>query len=309
MAKVKESLDEGVHPDTSAHAKGVYTGKYGDRQDRLHVPGEGFYFSEHALHDMERAEGAQAEKRGGRRYDKRYSKAFLSEDAVENLYNQIQVHRSLEAAKDRMEQQRANYESTCYDGTDTEDPTKSDGVIHDKRNAMWIDRSQSTARMSLASGTRYLNGSAVEHQHYVRFTITSPDGRTLVEVAMTFDQLASFLVSNMATPCTVDTYWSVNDQCVRLQEVVHPPETIHTRMEQRLNDRLDEMQKRLCDISTDLDAQIESGKPMSKTRLAELRKSLPRTSPETETSLWSRRRKRSRRSSSRQQRPSRGRTS
>jgi hypothetical protein len=73
------------------------------------------------------------------------------------------------------------------------------------------------------------------------------------------------------TPCTVDSYWSMTPEMVRLQEVVKQPESVHTRLEQRLGDRLDEMRQRLTGVIQDLDNQIATGKAMSKTALQRLR--------------------------------------
>lgn len=274
MAKVKDSAGESVVEDTLAHAKPWMVGEYGDKRDRLYVPGDGLYLSPHAIGDMERACRKSGVAHGEREYADRYHKAFISEGEIEAWYHLIQANKRLDEAKDRQEQERAKYEATCYEGTDTEDPTKNGCSYNDSRNCFRLDRSQSTVQLSITSGQRYLNGSSVQHHNWVHFEVRSPDGRKIVDVCMTFDQFAAFLVSNMATPCTVDTYWSITDECVRLQEVVKEPDTIHARMEQRLGDRLDDMHERLNAITDELDEQIAAGKAMSKTKLAEIRKAL-----------------------------------
>lgn len=277
MAKVKKPTDESVPEDSSSHAKTVHQGKYGDRGDRVYVPGEGFYLSKHAVYDMERDCRKKAEEHGERPFDdKRNHTEFISESEIESWYREIQAVKAMNAAKSKRDEQRAEYEATCYEGTDTQDPTKTGSKIFDKRNNFDLDRSGSTASLTMTScqPAKYLNGSSVRHGSFVRLAFTSPDGRRLIEVSMTFDQLASLLVSSSHTPCTIEEYWSVTDECVRLQEVVKEPETIHARMAQRLNDRLDDMQTRLDAMTKELDEQIASGKAMSKTKLAELRRDL-----------------------------------
>jgi hypothetical protein len=275
MAKEKGQVTPETPRDTLLHASPWHTGKHGDKADRLHVPGEGFYLSKHAKYDLERDAATMAKAHGDNRstFDL-YHQLFISEDQIEAWWRQIEVQRKLQQhADERVAAQKA-YEATCYPGTDTEDPTKCTNKIHDKRNEFDLDRSRSAASLTICSGHRYLNGSAVPHQHYVRMSFDSPDGRDLLTVCMTFDQFASFLVSHSSTPCTYDDYWSLNDNCVRLTEVVKEPESINSRMSQRLNDRLDEMRKQVTDLQRQLDEQIASGKAMSKTRLAEIRKAL-----------------------------------
>lgn len=275
MAKQVGNVEDDTPRDTAAHTRTVHQGEYGDKGARVYVPGEGFYLSKHAMHDIEADCRKMSKAHGEREYDdKRYARGFISESEIESWCNEIRTVRAIVDAADKRASKREDYESLCYDGTDTQDPHKG-GTFRDKRNEFDLDRSRSTIHLSMVSSTgRYLNGSAVKHQHYVHLRVESPDGRQLVDVAMTFDQFAAFLVSNMATPCTLDGYWSVTDECVRLQEVVKEPETIHARMEQRMGARLDEMYARLESITDELDSQIESGKAMSKTKLAELRKDL-----------------------------------
>jgi hypothetical protein len=274
MAKEKPADD--YPKDTTLHARTMETGKYGDQKDILYVPGEGFYLSKHATHDLERDMDAQAKKHDDptSRFDsERCHRLFISESVVSYYNSVINTTKEMEDARERA---RKEYERTCYEGTDTQDPLKRKDSIHTKQNEFELDRSQSTILLSTttATGGQWLNGSAVQHRHAVHISITSPDGRDLCDVSMTFDQFASFLVSNMATPCTVGHYWSINDQCLRLSEVVKPPEDISSRMEQRLRDRLVEMEGRMTAIQTELETQIASGKAMSKTKVAELLKQL-----------------------------------
>ncbi len=269
MAKAKE---RGEHPeDTNAHASTIHVGQFGHKSDQLMVIGEGVYLSRHAVHEMERSFAKQNEAHGGERYEDKYHKMLIPERQIESWHREIQKNKEMTAARDR---HREEYQKGCYPGTDAEDPTKKTGPLKDGANSFSLDRSQSTISLSMASGNRYLNGSSVMHQNYVNLSVHSPDGRELVEVAMTFDQFASFLCSNMATSCTVDTYWSVTDDCLRLQEVVKEPDSIHERMAQRLNNRLDGMRERIATLQRELDEQAASGKAMSKTKVQEVSRQL-----------------------------------
>lgn len=271
MAKQKQDKSP-PSPDTGIHAKPSLVGEYGKHNDWLIVPGEGLYMSSHAMHDIERDARKQHKARGKDDYSRNnYHTGFIDEAEIELWYKTIQTYKSMQEAE---RETRAEYEANCYPGTDTEDPTKDPTAIRSSRNDFELDRSKSSVHLTMASGQRFLNGSSVAHSNYVRLTVNSPDGRELVEVALTFDQFASMLVSSMETPCTVDTYWSVTDRCVRLQEVVKPPESVGARMRQRLDTRLDDMRTKLQNMEAELDAQIASGKPMTKTKLQELRKAI-----------------------------------
>jgi len=241
MANVIEDQNQEFIPDTSAHAKPYSVGKYGERRDVLVVPEEGVYLSAHKAHDMERdAQKAYREHNPGSKYDdKSYHKLFISRGQILELAAALKANDQMQ---DAFEKAKADYEATCYEGTDTEDPLKTKTRIDKRRNEFRLDKSRSTIALHCTSSTgTMLNGSAVEHSHFVSIYIKTPDGRTCVEVSMTFDQLAAMLVSNMETPCTLTDYWSVNESNVRLSEVVHPPEDIRSRMQQRLQQATEEL--------------------------------------------------------------------
>jgi len=268
-----ESPAGDYEPDTTNHARISIVGSYGDSRDELYVPGDGIYFSKNAVHDMERQMHDRAKEHKEIHHCYRQ---FLSEEAIEEYYHIIQAQKAMtKAAEDSREKQRKEYEASCYDGTDTINPlAQKKAIPNRKQNEFSIDRSKSTISLSIVAGSSWLNGSAVKHNHTVHISITSPDGREICDVMMTFDQFASFLVSNTTTPCTLWRYWSVNDKCVWLSEIVKPPENINDRMEQRLRDRLEEMKTQMETIQSDLNKHILEGKAMNKTKLSELQKQL-----------------------------------
>lgn len=276
-----EPIDDNVPvvEDSTLHATPTRTGKFGKSADCWLVPGEGLYLSQSAIYDLERDADKMAKGHGGKTYSQwqnrpTYQKGFIAEEDIVGWYHEIETHRKMAGVKDQYVANREAYEQKCYPGTDAIDPTKTDDRTSNNRNAFDIDRSRSSIALSMCQGERYLNGSAVKHRSYVSIRIESPDGRDLVDICMTFDQFASFLVSSSATPCTIDRFWSINEGCVRLKEVVHPPESIQNRMKQRLEDRLADAEARLDAVIATLDEAIDAGKAMSKTKLAEIRKEL-----------------------------------
>jgi len=251
MAKEKDPVTP--EPDTSLHSSTTLGRNH--KADQFYAKGEGVYLSKHAIYDLERNVPKGND----------HHRALVPEQTIIKWYHSIMAQRSLdEQAAARLDQRRIEHEAECYPGTDTADPTLGTVGFRDKRNQFDLDRSRSTIQLSMTTGHRWLNGSSVTHSNYITIRVGAPDGRELVEVALTFDQFASFLVSSMHTPCTVDTYWSHNEQCVRLAEVVKPPESIHDQMEQRLGDRMDEFDRRLDDIVADIQTQASSGKSMAK---------------------------------------------
>lgn len=117
---------------------------------------------------------------------------------------------------------------------------------------------------------QYLNGSTVKHHNFVSIGLITPDGRHYGDIHMTFDQFAAALVSNSHIPCTWSSFWSVEPNNVQLQEVVKVPASIPERMEQRLNNRLDEFRGRVDALADKIQARVDAGKAMPKTELAEL---------------------------------------
>lgn len=271
-----EHQPDEIPVDTDNHAAPDGTGRYGDRKDCLYVAGEGVYLSRSDVDNIRRACDAKHQEHGTDIFSKPspFHSGFINENTIENWYSIIQASKKMRKAADQLTEQRKEYEATCHPGTDAQDPTLSSSRINNKRDNYSVDRSRSTVSIGTASGNRYLNGSAVEHSRWVRLTVNSPDGREICVVSLTFDQFASFLVSNSSTPCTIDRYWSVNDQDVHLTEVVKIPDSINNRMSQRLNDRLDESRKSMAELRAEIASHVDSNKSMSKTKLAELHRKL-----------------------------------
>lgn len=246
-------------PDANAKVRGSCE-NFEKGHDSLYVSGEGFYLSNHKLRDFER------KKEKIQPNDKDY-KILIDENTI------LEYAKSIKKTAE-MKSHREKYAERCHPGTDTENPETSEFHWQNKSNEFRLDHSQSTILLTTPSGKRFLNGSSVEHSSYVNIKIISPDGRMVCEVAMTFDQFASFLVTNSSTPCTLDAYWDIDKNSIMLQEVVKEPNTISNRMEQHLDNRLSEMEERLNKIQTTLDEQIATGKAMSKTKLQEIQNEL-----------------------------------
>lgn len=262
MAKEKPIPD---HPiDTSTNAATAYAGRYGDSGDLLYVPGEGIYMR--SVVNFERAAKAQAKVHG---VDYKHGQILINEETIIAWTALIKEQQKL----DEMKRRREKYEEKCHPGTDAEDPSKAE-FLRDHSDSFRLDKSRSTASLHVTHGMRHLNGSAVQHHNYVSIKITSPDGRDICDISMSFDQFASFLVSNQATPCTLDSYWSVTEDCVLLEEVVKPPMSIKDRMVKRMGNRLDDMRERLSEIITVIQECIANNTPMRKTKLEDLHKRL-----------------------------------
>lgn len=270
MAIETGKFDETTPPDTTLHAEAYNVGDINDRTDRLIIPGLGICLSKSAVHDLQRN---AAKKLAPKEYRHEYYDGFISEEQLRAWVRALDKHRSMEEAKDAKDPNHA-HEEFCYPGTDTVDPTKSPHSISKHKNNFDIDRSESSISIHVTSGSRYLNGSSVKHHHYVSIHLSTPDGRRYGEVALTFDQFAAALVSNMGTPCTWDQYWGADKNSVMLKEVVKQPDSIADRMEGRLKDRLDDIEKGFAAIDQKLSEKINAGKHMSKTHVAELQRDL-----------------------------------
>jgi hypothetical protein len=268
----KEVPGEKPQKDTTRHAQVSVSRTFG-KGDRTLLANEGIFLSKSAMHDVERGCKDAVERVTGKRPtfdDEGYYRGFISEGQIEQWYHNIQADRQMrKAAKEPLAAEE--YAEVCHPGTDTEDPEKSPRSYRRRSDDFNIDRSRSTAQLGMPQSTgSWLNGSGVKHRSFISMQFHSPDGRDLLTVYMTPEQFASFLCSNTTVPCTMDTYWSVTDECVRLREVVKKPDTIHDRMEKRLDGRLDEMKERLEATMAKLNEKIQSGKAMSKTQLAEI---------------------------------------
>lgn len=267
--------DESVPQDTTAYAIPWGVGEYSKRggPDRLLVPGLGVCLSRSAVDDMERDAMKLAEQHGDKSYNP-YYQIVISEERLRQWVETLDKHSNMQA--EEAKSQAHDHERFCYPGTDTQDPTKQDSKyrVNRHRNNYDLDKSESTIRIGVRSGDRHLNGSMVRHQHYIGMEFTTPDGRVYGDISMTFDQFAAALVSNTSTPCTWDDYWGIEQNSIRLKEVVHPPQSIDERMVERLQNRFADIDARFDALKAKLDEKIESGKAMSKTSLVELNREL-----------------------------------
>lgn len=277
MAKIREDRPVTDQPkDSFDNAKPWHITKNPmSKADVNIVLGKGVYLSKHREYEFRRnADNDEDVKAGGKVYDRTYAQMMIPESTILAWAEQIRKGQDMKAESGRHSDKR-DYQSRCHPGTDTEDPSKSESTaIRDKPNAFWLDRSRSTMIITQCSGRTFLNGSAVYHDHYVRFALHGPDGQLLAEWGMSYDQFASVLVSNMATPVTLEHYWSLEDNNVALREVVRPPESVRDRMQQRLKDRLGEVDERQVALIQELKAAEATGKPLGKKAIATIIHSL-----------------------------------
>jgi len=258
-------------PDTTQHATPYLLGSYGEKRDVIYVKGKGIFIGKHRLSNMEHDARKIHAQETGKQWDGPYS-INIPEATILDWAATVKATNDM---KDLRDERLAQYEAGCHPGTDAENPELRSPIPHRKSNDFWVDRSQSTISILTSHTTgQYLNGSLTAHSSYVTIRINSPDGRDICEVAMSFDQLASALVNHMDTPCTLMDYWSINDDCVRLREVVKKPESITKRMNERLEGRLEDADERLTTLINSIQEQIDSGKAMSKTKLIEVLREL-----------------------------------
>jgi len=192
--------------------------------------------------------------------------AFIHSSTILALAQELKVRGEMRVVQDEREHE-------TYPESDT--IINSEDVTGKDRNKFGIDRSRSSIHFGMRRSQpgKWLNSSAVRHSHYVVVSIDGPNGRTLVEAAMSFGQFASALISNMNIPCTVIGYWSINDENVMLEERVHPPDSITDRMKQRLEDMLANNDRRGEVIFNTIEEAVEKGR-MGKRDLRELAKAM-----------------------------------
>lgn len=250
--------------DTDRHAKTwADWATEGRDHDMVVRHGFGVTYSEHRHYDWERT----AKELG---VPEKYRSRFIPADDILTMANEINAHRSMVSAGATSLLRELKDREKLHPGYDTEDNAAKGpafgGISDDHR----IDTSESTIHLSVRSGDSWLNGSKVKHQHCVSITVKGPDGRELCNALMTFDQFAAFLTSRAETPCTMATYWSLNDQNVRLRERVRPADSVNQRLERRIRGRMDEKLQWIVDIATELEEAAKAGKPIGKTAAAKM---------------------------------------
>lgn len=109
-----------------------------------------------------------------------------------------------------------------------------------------------SARLTVASGNRYLNGSLREHHQFVSLTVQSEHGRRSVfECSLSMEGLADLLVSNSTVPVTID-YYIGRDGMAR-SEPAPPPVSVTRRMEERIARGNQDLQNRVKEAMDLLD--------------------------------------------------------
>ena len=245
-------------PDTTlnAHDSSVVEGKPKHvRGDAVYLPELGiFTFSDHHVGDWRtqaKSHGVQYEHTFPQHKIDDYIWAIREEEILD-LADKVKAFRKMSDMAKKIRAGKPVDER--HEGTDA----RKDN-FHGRDYKNWSDgeRSRSSVCMSRCSGTRYLNGSLAEHQHYMSLTVCGPDGRTLVEINMTMDQLASMLVSNTLVPVTLNHYWSLSDDSVSLTERVYTPDSILDRMRQRLKDSMGNQETEFAALLKDLKGRVK----------------------------------------------------
>lgn len=91
-----------------------------------------------------------------------------------------------------------------------------------------------TAQLSSSSSTgAALNGSLRTHNRFLHLTVTAADHRQILDLDLSFEQLAELLTSHMATPVTLGGYFGADG--MRRSEPAPPPVSAKRRMLERLD--------------------------------------------------------------------------
>lgn len=246
-----------VPPDSSLNS--ATESDWGHDHDLEYHPGLGFTWSSHRAQDWEYSAAAKKLPEAKR-------SRFIPEQVVLGMVDEVRIRRGMEKSKARFLARELERAEEQHPGFDTVDQSKTCTGLHRVSDDGHIDRSRSTIHMGITSGKAWLNGSAVQHTRYIHIEVTGPDGRELVDINMTMEQFASFLVSQGQTPCTLSSYWSVNDENIRLRERVRPPQTAQDRLRKRIQHRVDEQVAHAKEVL----AALSTGKPLSPTKQAQL---------------------------------------
>ncbi len=96
----------------------------------------------------------------------------------------------------------------------------------------WSSVNRCSARLSVSSGLTALNGSLRTHSRFPSMTITDEHGREIVDLWLSFEQLAELLVSNGTTPVTVTSFFDRDG--MRQDQRVPDPVSISRRVQERV---------------------------------------------------------------------------
>lgn len=215
----------------------------------------------------------------GQRYGSA-EKQLITEDEILALAAEIKHRRAMDTNGKQRKATRGKFGDRVqptHEGTDTLDPSQNPSSLYKTNDHFRLDTSESTIHIGVTSSTgTWLNGSAIKSDRFIHIQLKTPTGRHYCDVALTFEQFAAALLSPSDHPCTMTSYWSVNDDNVLLKERVKPPESIDKRMEKRLANSLKENDEVLLQVVKEMQESIAAGKAMSKTKLAELVRDLER---------------------------------
>jgi len=119
------------------------------------------------------------------------------------------------------------------------------------------DTSHIQLSITSSNGT-YLNGSNIPQRRFAHISINSPKREKIVDVYLTLDQLASFLVSNSTVTSTLRLYRGPDGEMH--EEKVKRPESVGDRMTKRMGKSHESITKRISDARQDLYEMVNGGK-------------------------------------------------
>ena len=121
--------------------------------------------------------------------------------------------------------------------------------------------------MTQSSGC-WLNGCLQKQRYYVSLEILDPNRKCVARAALSFEQASRMLLYNGEVECTLIRYRDEKGKVIK--ENVEPPETIHQRMSDRLEDTHASLEKRLIDIEKEVYGMVNGDVKRSKGAMKEL---------------------------------------
>ena len=102
----------------------------------------------------------------------------------------------------------------------------------DYRGKGTLTNASATLTTPSSTGT-YLNGSMREHNHFICLTISNGDGKEVLSLAMSPEQLADLLTSNGSVPVTLENYYGPDGMWYGepAPEPVSPMDRMYARLE------------------------------------------------------------------------------
>jgi hypothetical protein len=121
--------------------------------------------------------------------------------------------------------------------------------------------------LTSSKGT-WLNGCLQPQHYFVHLNIKDPQGNSVANVGLSFEQASKMLLYNGEVDCTLQQYRDTTGKLV--EEKVIPPETVKQRMKKRLAEVEASLINRIEDIKSDLYSMINGHTKPGKVNLEEM---------------------------------------